>query len=397
MKKLNYKHTISACFIAYMVQAAVCNFAPLLFVGWNKEFNIDIPKLTTIITVTFFTQIVVDLASAKFAEQIGYKKCLIASHICSALGYLLLGTLPYIMGDAFLGIIISVVLYSIGSGLLEVLISPVVESCPTDNKAAAMSLLHSFYCWGTVFVIGVSTLFFIIFGRENWKYLSFFWAIFASLNGCFFCFVPIHEPKNETTKKRDKSIFSHRFFYLAILLMICSGAAELSMSQWASTFAETGLKVSKTVGDIAGPMAFAVLMGFGRVLFSKLSSKVSIKKYLCFSAVLCIASYLIACMSSNAIISLIGCALCGFSVSAMWPGTISLTTELTGCTSTVMFAFLAVSGDIGCTSGPTIIGWITSALNDDLKKGLIFSIAFPIIFLIVLISTKIKKAQGRIM
>lgn len=388
MKKLNYKHTISACFIAYMVQAIVCNFAPLLFVGWEREFNISIPQLTTIVTITFLTQIVVDLISAKFAEQIGYKVCLVISHACSSIGFLLLGFLPYVMKNAYVGILISVVLYSIGSGLLEVLISPVVESCPTDNKASAMSLLHSFYCWGTVFVIGASTLYFVLFGRENWIYLAFAWAIFSFANGVFFCFVPIIEPKEEKSEKSEKSIFKIKFFYVAILLMICSGAAELAMSQWASTFAETGLNVSKTVGDLAGPMAFAVLMGLGRVLFSRLSLKVPIQKYLLASAILCIVSYLLACLSPIPVLSLIGCAFCGFSVSAMWPGTISLTTKITASTSTLMFALLAVSGDIGCTMGPTIIGWITNALGADLKKGLIFSIAFPALIIILLLINK---------
>lgn len=395
MKTLSFKHTLSACFIAYMVQATVCNFAPLLFVGWSNEFDIDIPKLTTIITVTFLVQIIIDLASAKFAEQIGYKKCLVVSHLCSAAGYILLGTLPYLVNNAYLGIIISIILYSIGSGLLEVLISPVVESCPTDNKAGAMSLLHSFYCWGTVFVIGVSTLYFIFFGRDNWKYLSFFWAIFALLNGIFFCFVPIKEPKLEVKEKSDKTIFKNKFFLFALLLMICSGASEIAMSQWASAFAETALKVSKTVGDIAGPMAFAILMGIGRIVFSKLSSKINIERYLVTSAIICIVSYLIACLSNNAILSLMGCALCGFSVSAMWPGTISLTSKTTKSTSTLMYALLAVSGDIGCTTGPTVIGWVTNSLNNNLKQGLLFGTAFPILFIIALALAKKSKIQHK--
>lgn len=390
MKNLTYKHTISACFIAYMVQAIVCNFAPLLFVGWENEFNISIVQLTSIITVTFFTQIVVDLLSAKFADKIGYKKCLIISHICSGMGFLLLGILPYIMENTYAAIIISIILYSIGSGLLEVLISPVVESCPTDNKAGAMSLLHSFFCWGTVAVIILSTLYFVAFGRENWRYLSFIWSAFALSNGLLFSFVPIIEPK-ESMEENTKSPFKIRFFYIAIILMICSGAAELAMSQWASTFAETGLRVSKTVGDLAGPMAFAILMGSGRVLFSKLSSKIKIENYLIFSALFCIISYLMASLSSSPVISLIGCALCGFCVSAMWPGTISLTTQKIPHANTVIFAFLALAGDVGCTTGPTLIGYITNAFDGDLKKGLIFSTAFPLIIIISLLFTKKSK------
>ncbi|MGN1202256.1 MAG: MFS transporter [Eubacterium sp.] len=384
MKKFNYKHTLTACFIGYMVQAIVCNFAPLLFVGWENEFNISLPQLTTIVTLTFFTQIVVDLLSAKFADKIGYKKCLFIAHLSSSIGFLLLAILPYVLSNAFAGIVISVTLYSVGSGLLEVLVSPVVESCPTENKAGAMSLLHSFYCWGTVGVIAASTAFFALFGRGNWRILAIVWAVFALLNGLFFCLVPIIEPKDEKEKEKSPSLFKSKIFIIAILLMICSGAAELAMSQWASTFAETALNVSKTVGDLAGPMAFAVLMGTGRVVFSHLSKKIKIEHYFFASAVLCIISYLLACLPSNAIISLIGCALCGFSVSAMWPGTISLSTKAMPNISTAMFAFLAVAGDIGCTAGPSLIGWITDSLGGDLKKGLLFAAAFPIIIIIAL-------------
>ncbi len=391
MKKLTYKHTIGACFIAYMVQAIVCNFAPLLFVSWEQEFNISIAQLTLIVTLTFFTQIAVDLISAEFSDKVGYKNSLVISHICACVGFVLLGTLPYAVKNTFAGIIISVILYSVGSGILEVLVSPVVESCPTENKTGAMSLLHSFYCWGAVAVIALSTLFFTVFGRENWRYLAFLWAAFSLLNGIFFCFVPIKEPKNEE-KVKGLSPFKTKFFYAAILLMICSGAAELAMSQWASAFAETGLGVSKTVGDLAGPMAFAVLMGIGRITFSRLSSKIKTENYLTASAVLCIISYLMACISSNAVISLLGCALCGFSVSAMWPGTISLSTKRIPNT-TAMFAFLALAGDIGCTGGPTLIGLITTNTGGDLKSGLIYSLAFPIIIILTLLAARNKKVK----
>lgn len=388
MKKLNYKHTIVACFTAYMVQAIVCNFAPLLFVGWENEFNISITQLTFIVTLTFLTQIAVDLISAKTSDKIGYKKSLVISHLCSSVGFLLLGILPYTMKNAYSGIVISVMLYAVGSGILEVLVSPVVESCPTDNKAGAMSLLHSFYCWGTVFTIGITTLLFVIIGRENWRYISFGWSVFSLLNGVFFCFVPIKEPADDEKNISNKSIFKAKFFYIAIVLMLCSGASELAMSQWASTLAETGLNVNKTVGDLAGPMAFAVLMGSGRVLFSKLSDRINTEKYLIASAVLCIISYLLTGLSPSPIIALIGCALCGLAVSAMWPATLSLSTMKLKGGTTAMFAFLALAGDLGCTTGPTAIGLITNALNGDLKTGLLFSIVFPVTTIIMLLLTK---------
>lgn len=391
MRKFNFKHTVTACFIGYMVQAIVCNFAPLLFVSWAKEFNFSLAQLTTVVTLTFFTQIIVDLLAAKFADKIGYKKCLFAAHFFSGIGFFALAILPYAMADTFAGIVTSVILYSIGSGLLEVLVSPVVESCPSDNKTGAMSLLHSFYCWGTVGVISLSTSFFAVFGRENWRYLTIVWAVFALLNGIFFCLVPINDPKEEAKDKKSQSLFKNKIFIIAIVLMLCSGAAELSMSQWASAFAETALNVTKTVGDLAGPMAFAILMGTGRILFSHLSKKITTEKYLLASSVMCIISYLLACLSSNSAVSLIGCAVCGLSVSAMWPGTISLSTKAMPNISTAMFAFLAVAGDMGCTSGPTLIGIITNELDGNLKKGLLFSIMFPTIMIIAILSLKRKK------
>ena len=395
MKRIDYKHTVIACFIGYMVQAIVCNFAPLLFVSWANEFNISLTQLTAVVTLTFLTQIAVDLLSAKFADKIGYKNCLFIAHLASGLGFLLLAILPYVMSNAFAGIVIAVVFYSVGSGLLEVLVSPVVEACPTENKTGAMSLLHSFYCWGTVGVIGISTLFFVLFGRDNWRYLSVIWAVFAILNGIFFCLVPIKEPEAENKKEKSIPLFKNKIFIIAIVLMLCAGAAELAMSQWVSAFAETALHVSKTVGDLAGPMAFAVLMGTGRVMFSRLSKHIKIEHYIFASAVLCILSYLIACLSPNAVLSLVGCALCGLSVSAMWPGTISLSTKAMPNLSTAMFAFLAVAGDIGCTAGPSLIGWITDSLDGDLKKGLIFAIIFPIMIIIALfVLSKIQKKKG---
>ncbi|MGN0522366.1 MAG: MFS transporter [Eubacterium sp.] len=395
MKNLNYKHTITACFIGYIVQAITCNFAPLLFVSWSNEFSVSMTQITAIITMTFFIQIIVDLVSAKFVDKIGYKICLIFAHIFSCSGFIALSILPYAMKNPMTGIVISVILYSTGSGLLEVLVSPVVESCPTDNKAGAMSLLHSFYCWGTVLVIGVSSAYFALFGRDNWKYIALLWAAVSLANAVFFCLVPVKEPDSAEKAVKISDLFKNKFFIIAIIIMICSGASELAMSQWASTFAEKGLGVSKTVGDLAGPMAFAVLMGAGRVIFSKLSSKIRIEKYLAASAVLCIISYFTASLSPSPVVSLIGCALCGLAVSAMWPGTISLSSQRIPAGGTAMFAFLAFAGDVGCTTGPTFIGFISTAQNGDVKKGLTFGFIFPLIIILMLFLIKplSKKSQ----
>lgn len=379
MKKLNFKHTIVSCFIGYIVQAIVCNFAPLLFVTFSSEFNISLSKITVLVTVTFVVQILVDLIAAKYVDKIGYRQSLVLAHVLSAAGFVMMGVLPDLF-DPFSALLLSVTVYSIGSGLLEVLISPVVESCPTKNKKGMMSLLHSFYCWGSVAVILLTTAFFAAFGRDNWRILSMLWAVLPVVNCVLLFFVPINHPVEEDEKIPVSEMAKNKFFFLLILLMVAAGASEQAMSQWASTFAETGLHVSKSVGDLAGPCMFAVLMGSARLLYSFISEKVNLVKYMSFCGVLCIAAYLMASLSSNAVVSLIGCGLCGFSVGVLWPGTISIAAKHLKNGGTALFALLALAGDLGCTVGPTAIGLISDNMGS-VKSGLVFGIIFPIVLI----------------
>lgn len=383
MKMLSYKHTLFSCYIGYIVQATVCNFAPLLYVTLSNEFNISLSKITFLVTVTFFVQIAVDFLSARYVDKLGYKKSLLLAHMLAALGFVLMGILPDLIAP-YTGLFISVVLYSAGSGLLEVLISPVVEACPTTNKKGMMSLLHSFYCWGSVLVILLSTAFFAAFGRENWRILAVLWAVLPVANGIYLLFVPVNPPVSAEEKVPVRTFAKNKVFLLLILLMAASGASELAMSQWASTFAETGLHVSKTVGDLAGPCLFAVLMGTARVVYSLISEKVNLIKYMTVCAVLCMVSYLMASLSGNAVVALMGCALCGFSVGVLWPGTISIAAKNMKQGGTALFALLALAGDLGCTVGPTAIGLISDGIGS-VKKGLCFAIAFPLLLIICLI------------
>lgn len=394
MKKLTFKHTIVSCFVGYVVQAVVCNFAPLLFVTFSNEFNISLSKITALVTVTFVVQILVDFIAAKYVDKIGYRQSLVLAHVLSALGFVMMGVLPDLF-DPFVALLLSVTVYSIGSGLLEVLISPVVESCPTKNKKGMMSLLHSFYCWGSVAVILLSTVFFAIFGRDNWRVLSMLWAVLPVVNCVFLFFVPINTPVEEDEKIPVSSMAKNKMFFLLILLMVAAGASEQAMSQWASTFAETGLHVSKSVGDLAGPCLFAVLMGSARLLYSFISEKVNLVRYMTFSSVLCIAAYLLASLSGNAVVSLIGCGLCGFSVGVLWPGTISIAAKHLKNGGTALFALLALAGDMGCTVGPTAIGLISDHLGS-VKSGLIYGIVFPLLLIAGLIGLrKIQKVKTK--
>lgn len=391
--KNNYNHTVFACYFGYVIQAIVNNFAPLLFLTFRSEFGISLEKVTSLVTVNFLFQLFIDVVCAKVVDKIGYRRCIVAAQLFSALGIAGLSILPDLFSDPYYGLLLSILLYATGGGLIEVLVSPIVEACPIKAKKAAMSLLHSFYCWGHLFVVLASTLFFTVFGIENWRILALLWAVIPLLNTFYFSFVPIARLTEEGEQMSLKELFSSKQFLLFILVMVCAGASEQGMSQWASAFAESGLGVSKTVGDLAGPSLFAVTMGVSRVVYSKISEKVDLNKYMSGCALLCICSYALASFSGNPLFSLIGCALCGFSVGVMWPGAFSLTAEKFPKGGTAMFAFLALAGDFGCSFGPTVVGFATGVMGDDLKKGVFAAVIFPVLLIIALLVMKRLKPE----
>lgn len=377
-----YDRTIYACFTGYIVQAIVNNFVPLLFLTFHGSYGIPMSKITLLITLNFCLQLLVDLASAGFVDRIGYRASAVLAHVCAASGLAMLAFLPELFRDPFHGILISVAVYAVGGGLLEVLISPIVESCPSRNKEAAMSLLHSFYCWGHMGVVLLSTAFFSLSGIGNWKALAVIWAVVPALNCIAFAKVPISSPQSESeTGLGIGKLVRSKTFWLFMLMMLCSGASEQSVSQWASTFAEKGLGVSKSVGDLAGPMSFAALMGLSRLFYGKYGERIPLDKFMSASCLLCIASYLCIVLIPSPVFGLIGCAVCGLSVGIMWPGTFSKAALSLRGGGTAMYAFLALSGDLGCSSGPTMAGIVSSALGDNLRMGILSVIIFPILLL----------------
>ena len=377
----DFRHTIAASYIGYITQAIVNNFAPLLFVTFHRTYGISLSRIGLLVTVNFVTQILVDLFSAKFTDRIGYRPNAVLAHIFAAVGLILLGILPELTPDPYLGISIAVVIYAIGGGLTEVIISPIVEACPTDKKGAAMSLLHSFYCWGSVLVVLVSTLLFRLLGLDSWRIISAMWAVIPACNAIYFCFVPINSLADEGRGMSITGLLKRKVFWVLALLMLGSGASELAMSQWASALAETGLHVSKTAGDLAGPCFFAILMGSGRVLHAHVAERFSLTGYLGACACLCIVSYLVVTFSPLPAISLAACGVCGLSVAAMWPGTFSISSKVCPQGGTTIFALLALAGDIGCSAGPTTVGFVSSALQDNLKLGLLSAIIFPVLMI----------------
>ena len=355
-KQKNYKKTLVACYLGFVTQAITANFTPLLFLTFKNTYGIGFEKIALIPMVFYFTQLLIDFAAAKFVDKIGYRVCVVSSQVLSAAGLVLMAVLPELLPVPFAGILIAVVLYAIGSGLVEVLVSPIVEACPFENKGGMMSLLHSFYCWGAVAVILGSTLFFTVFGIENWKILTVLWAIIPFWNAFNFMFCPIERLVEEDQRMRTSQLLKLPLFWLLILLMICAGASEASMAQWASAFTESAMGVSKTVGDLAGPCLFAVFMGISRILYGKLSEKLDLTKTMLACGGLCVLCYLMASLSAMPIIGLAGCALCGVSVGIMWPGTISISSQKCPRGGTAMFAFLALAGDLGATVSPSLVG-----------------------------------------
>ena len=384
-KMKNYKKTLIACYLGFITQAISANFAPLLFLMFKDTYGISFEMIALVPMIFYLTQLLVDLVAVKFADIIGYRTCVVASQVVSAAGLLLMAFLPDILPNPFIGILISVVLYAIGSGLIEVLLSPIVEACPFENKAGVMSLLHSFYCWGAVGVVLGSTLFFAIFGMVYWQILTVIWAVVPLLNIFNFLSCPIERLVEDGEGLRIGQLLRLPLFLLMIVLMICVGASEATMTQWASAFTESALGVSKTVGDLAGPCLFAVFMGLSRMFYGKKSEKLDLTKVMLGCGLLCVVCYLLAALSPIPIIGLIGCALCGLSVGIMWPGTISISSQKCPKGGTAMFAFLAIAGDLGAAVGPTMVGGIADAAGGDLKTGLLFATLFPIVMIIGLI------------
>ncbi len=384
-KQLNYKKTLIACYLGFVTQAISANFAPLLFLTFKGTYGITLEKIALIPLVFYLTQLLVDLAATKFADKIGYRICVVLSQVLSAVGLVLMSILPEVFPSPFIGILLAVVLYAIGSGLIEVLISPIVEACPFENKDGMMSLLHSFYCWGAMAVILVSTLFFTLFGLESWKILAFIWALIPLLNTFNFINCPIERLTPEGESMGIGKLLKTPIFWLMIILMVCSGAAEATMAQWASAFTEAAVGVSKTVGDLAGPCLFAMFMGISRMLYGKFSEKLNLTMVMLGCGVLCVCCYLLASLSTLPVLGLAGCALCGLAVGIMWPGSISLSSKKCPGGGTAMFAFLALAGDLGAMVSPSLVGTLAEAAGGNLKTGLLAATVFPCILVLVLL------------
>ena len=381
----SYNSTLGACFTGYICQAIVNNFAPLLFLTFQSSFGIPLSQITLLVTINFGVQLLVDLLSVKLVDRIGYRAAAVGAHLLMGTGFILMGTLPFAVSRPFYGLLAAVVIYSVGGGVVEVMLSPLVESCPTRNKSGTMNLLHSFYCWGCVIVIGLSTLVFAVAGMEFWNKLSMIWAAIPFLNAVFFLFVPITRKEGEETRSRILPLFGKPMFWVLMVMMFCAGAGELAVAQWASAFAESGLGVSKALGDLIGPCLFAVMMGAVRIACIPLGKRVNLTAIIGFSGVIGVASYLLITLVPNAGVALAGVALCGVASASMWPGTFSVAAKNIPTGGTAMFALLALAGDLGCTAGPTLVGMVSDSFGGELKTGILVAVIFPALMIVACI------------
>jgi fucose permease len=410
-KQTTYRNTTYSCYRGYITQAIINNLAPLLFIIFQTNYSISYEKLGQLVLINFGTQLLTDVWATKYADRVGYRKCMVIAHALCSIGLLSLGLLPQIMPSPYIGLVLSVMLYAVGGGLLEVVVSPIIEALPNENKEASMSLLHSFYCWGQMAVVLVSTFVLWLIGRDLWFILPILWSLFPLYNLFQFLHVPLLPLVTEGREMKLKELFSFPTFYLALLLMVCAGASELTMSQWSSLFAEKGLQLPKLYGDLLGPGLFAFFMAIGRTIYGFYGDRLPIKGCLFASSILCIATYLITVFSPYPILSLFACSLCGLSVSLMWPGTFSLASAAYPRGGTLMFGILAICGDLGCSFGPWLAGkvsdnvqatgqtlslWMNSSLDLEqigLRSGLLTAVLFPTLTALSLLLFKRKRTK----
>lgn len=389
----HYRKTLLACYLGFVTQAIAANFAPLLFLKFHSDYGIPLGQIALISTVFFLTQLIMDVLCAKFVDRIGYRVCVVASSLCFSAGLAGLAFLPELFPNPFAGILTSVVIYAIGSGLLEVLGSPIVEACPFEHKESVMSLLHSFYCWGSVGVVVVSTAFFAVFGIERWKWLACLWALLPLYNTYNFATCPIEPLVEEGKGMGIRGLLRVPVFWLAIVLMVCAGASELTMAQWASAYAEAAIGLSKTMGDLAGPCLFTAAMGISRVLYGKYGEGIALTGFMLGSGLLCLVCYLMASLSGNPVIGLVGCIVCGFSVGILWPGTISISSGRMPYGGTAMFALLAMAGDLGGAFGPSLAGVVSQRFGDNLQKGMLAGSVFPLVLVVCVLLLRLAQPE----
>ena len=397
-----YKLTRFSCYLCFIIQAIIINFPPILFLTFSTSYNIPIGKITLLVTINFACQFCIDMLSAIFAKHLSYRAMVISANAFGAVGLMMYGILPDLLPDPYIGLVIATLTSAIGSGLIEVIANPLMQSCPKPQKEFSMGFLHSFYCWGSLGVVLISTLTLLAAGSENWRILAFFWSLVPLTNTVLFIIAPINQPSKELEASSSLGKLAKTgTFWLFICIMILGGACELGVSQWASAYAELALTgiipeaEAKIIGDLLGPCFFALTMAASRMIYPKLCEKYDLRKLMIISAFLCAGCYAVTAFIPNPIISLIGCGVCGFTVGIMWPGTLDLAGKTCTFVGTALFAMLSLAGDLGCLLGPSLIGFTADSFGGNLKIGMITAIALPVILAVILILFRAKPKKDK--
>lgn len=355
----SYQLTTISCFVGIFCQAVSSNITAILFIPLMTLYGLSYVHLGLLVGINFTTQVLVDIIASRLVDRYGFRVFVLPSDILAVIGLVLFGLTPVLFDNILTGLVFSTIIFSASCGLQEVMLSPIVNAIPHNDKGPAMALMHSFYAWGQVATIIITTLFLFFFGIENWQVIVFLWALVPLVNFFMFLAAPfpgvIHE--NQRMTMRDLIL---KPFYLVALLAIMGGAAtELVMNQWSSTFSEKVLELPKVTGDILGMCGFAVFLGLGRVLYGRYGSKINMNNVLVGSAAAAVVCYIAVAISPLPAISLAACAVCGLAASLLWPGTLVITAEKYPLAGAWIFAILAAAGDIGAASGPFAAGVIT--------------------------------------
>lgn len=382
------RYTLFACYFGYITQAIINSLLPLLFVTLQHQFRLSVSQIGFMVSYNFIMQILVDLFAAKYADRIGYRRCMIWAHITAAVGIAGLGFFPFVLPDPYIGLLVCVTISAMGGGLIEALVGPIVQALPLERKESAIGILHSFYCWGHAGVVIFTTLFFQLAGTENWRLLCALWAVIPAANLILCGVCPMYQLDDEGETLPFRHIFKMKYFWLFVLLMLCAGAAEHAMVQWSSFFAEESLHITKAVGDLLGPCMFAILMGISRAVYGAFGDRLPLQKLLVITGFGCVSSYLLAVFSPIPILSLVGCGICGLTVGLMWPGSFNLCAKYCPKGGTAMFALLAVAGDLGCSAGPSVVSSAAALFDGQIKAGLLAATVFPMLLVMGVLSLK---------
>ncbi|MCQ2069739.1 MAG: MFS transporter [archaeon] len=382
----DYRHTFNACYITYVIQAALVTLAPLLFVTFSEEFSLGLDEITLLTTLNFGIQLVFDIISTKVIDRVGFRSAMIVSHILVSTGLVTMAFAPYVLDSPYMGLVLGTLVYGAGGGISEVVVNPIVVSCPVEDRSKALTILHSFFCWGQAIVVVLCTLFFVLFGTAQWSVMLCLWAVLPIANTAYVSLVPMADGKvSGNDGNRINGLLKLKVFWLFVVLMLCGGAAEHAMGQWASAFAEETLGISKTAGDLVGLGLFAVFMAVARTIYGKSGEGTDLYRYMLLSTLMCIVCLAVAAFSPYPWLALAGCALCGFATGIYWPGTLGMSSTAIPMGGTAMFALLSLAGDVGCSTGPTVVGFAADLGGGSLAFGLATAIVFPLIMVACLV------------